>query len=417
MTAIEPRRSSARRVQAPAPTLERPAENPGLLHPRRFMRLAGIVLFVVALALPFISATPYVISIGTSAAIYLMLALGLNIVVGYAGLLDLGYYAFFAVGAYTAGILNTLLKMPLIATIPFVIVACILAGLIIGGPTLRLRSDYLAIVTLGFGEIIRLTANNLELTGGPSGISGIDTFEFFGWSFKDGLNLFGLEFNGKILLYYFAVIVCATIGVVCTARLGRGKLGRAWRAIKDDEDAAEAMGINTYTTKLAAYILGAVVGGIAGVFMAAHQTAVSPTSFVFLNSALLLMAVVLGGMGSIPGVIIGGLVVTLLPELLREAAEIRYLLFGILLVLVMIFRPAGLWPSTFTLPFLSSRKKGERPSPLEDAKAQVAMADAAAAEVDAEVALEVRAEREAARHRHPGDAGPPSTDDSKGAGA
>ena len=354
-----------RRVHAPAPRLQRPAENPGLLHPRRFMRLVGIVLFVAALALPFINATPYVISIGTSAAIYLMLALGLNIVVGYAGLLDLGYYAFFAVGAYTAGILNTLLHLPLIWTIPFVVVACILAGIIIGGPTLRLRSDYLAIVTLGFGEIIRLTANNLPITGGPSGISGIDTFEFFGWSFRDGLDLFGLEFNGKVLLYYFAVIVAGTIGVVCTARLGRGKLGRAWRAIKDDEDAAEAMGINTYTTKLAAYILGAVVGGLAGVLMAAHQTAVSPTSFVFLNSALLLMAVVLGGMGSIPGVIIGGLIVTLLPELLREFAEIRFLLFGVLLVTMMIFRPAGLWPATAVLPFLRFRRAGERPSPRE----------------------------------------------------
>lgn len=348
------------RLPAPAPIHQRPAALTGPLAPGPFMRILGAVLFVLCLALPFINATPYVISIGTSALIYVMLAMGLNIVVGYAGLLDLGYYAFFAVGAYTAGILNTALKWPLIATIPVVILACIAAGLIIGGPTLRLRSDYLAIVTLGFGEIIRLTANNLDITGGPSGVSGIDTFEFFGWSFRDGLEIGGLEFNGKILLYYFCVLVVGA-AIVAAARLGRGKMGRAWRAIKDDEDAAEAMGINTYTTKLAAYVLGAVFGGLAGVLMAAHQTAVSPTSFVFLNSALLLMAVVLGGMGSIPGVIIGAIAVSLLPELLREVSEWRFLVFGVLLVVMMIFRPAGIWPATAVLPFLKRRThlKGE----------------------------------------------------------
>ena len=227
------------RLQAPAPTVERPTPRTGIRNPKTFMNLVGLVLFLFAFLLPFINATPYVISIGTSAMIYIMLAMGLNIVVGYAGLLDLGYYAFFAVGAYTAGVLNTLLDMPLIATIPFVIVACILAGLIIGGPTLRLRSDYLAIVTLGFGEIIRLTANNLEVTGGPSGISGIDTFEFFGWSFADGLTVGGIEFNGKILLYFLCVIIAGGAAIIAASRLGKGKMGRAWRAIKDDEDAAE----------------------------------------------------------------------------------------------------------------------------------------------------------------------------------
>lgn len=351
------------RLQAPAPTLERPTPRKGLLNPKTFMNLVGLVLFLFAFLLPFINATPYVISIGTSAMIYIMLAMGLNIVVGYAGLLDLGYYAFFAVGAYTAGVLNTLLDMPLVATIPFVIVACILAGLIIGGPTLRLRSDYLAIVTLGFGEIIRLTANNLEVTGGPSGISGIDTFEFFGWSFADGLTIGGIEFNGKILLYFLCVIIAGGAAIVAASRLGKGKMGRAWRAIKDDEDAAEAMGVNTYTTKLGAYVLGAVFGGLAGVLMAAHQTAISPTSFVFLNSALLLMAVVLGGMGSIPGVIVGALLVSLLPEILREFSDWRFLVFGVLLVIMMIFRPQGIWPATAILPFLKSRAKGEPPSP------------------------------------------------------
>lgn len=343
--------TTAATASAPAPA------RPGswFTRPGRPMTLLGVAFFVLALLLPFVDASPYTIAIATGAMIYIMLAMGLNIVVGYAGLLDLGYYAFFAVGAYTAGILNTAFDMPLIATVPFVIVACIIAGVIIGGPTLRLRSDYLAIVTLGFGEIIHRTANNLAITGGPSGISGIDTFEFFGWSFRDGLEIGGVFFNGKVLLYFFAVIIVGLLGVLATARLGRGRLGRAWRAVKDDEDAAEAMGINTYLTKLAAYILGAVVGGLAGVLMAAHQSAISPSSFVFLNSALLLMAVVLGGMGSIPGVIIGALAISLLPELLREVSEWRYLVFGVLLVVMMIFRPQGLWPATSTLAFFRRR--------------------------------------------------------------
>ncbi|KAB1662217.1 branched-chain amino acid ABC transporter permease [Pseudoclavibacter chungangensis] len=351
------------RIQAPRPIHPRPEPRSGLLYPPRFMALLGLVVFLVALVLPFVNASQYMMSIGTQALIYIMLAMGLNIVVGYAGLLDLGYYAFFAVGAYTAGVFNTALHVPLIWTVPMVIIACIAAGLIIGGPTLRLRSDYLAIVTLGFGEIIRLTANNLEVTGGPSGISGISTFEFFGWSFRDGLEIAGIEFPGYVLLYYFCLVVGGVLAVVAASRLGRGKLGRAWRAIKDDEDAAEAMGINTYTTKLKAYVLGAVFGGLAGILMGAHQTAVSPTSFVFLNSALLLMAVVLGGMGSIPGVIIGALVISLLPELLREVAEWRFLVFGVLLVVMMIFRPAGVWPSTAVLPFLKFRAPGQKPSP------------------------------------------------------
>lgn len=373
--------TDAARIAAPAPVSPRPAPRAGILYPPRFMALLGLAVFVIALALPFVNASQYVMSIATQACIYIMLAMGLNIVVGYAGLLDLGYYAFFAVGAYTAGVLNTAASVPLVWTIPMVIIACIAAGLIIGGPTLRLRSDYLAIVTLGFGEIIRLTANNLDVTGGPSGISGIDTFEFFGWSFRDGLTIGGLEFPGYVLLYYLCLVVGAGLAVVAASRLGRGKLGRAWRAIKDDEDAAEAMGINTYTTKLKAYVLGAVFGGLAGILMAAHQTAVSPTSFVFLNSALLLMAVVLGGMGSIPGVIIGALVISLLPELLREAAEWRYLVFGVLLVVMMIFRPAGLWPSTAVLPFLRFRAKGRAPSPRDgfsdhETEAAVAAPDA-----------------------------------------
>lgn len=344
------------RLQAPKPTIQRPPAVSGILAPERFMKLVALVLFVAALVLPFITATPYVISILTSAMIYIVLAMGLNVVVGYAGLLDLGYIAFMAVGAYTSGILTTQFGLSMLETIPFVVLACIVAGVIIGGPTLRLRSDYLAIVTLGFGEIIRITANNLKVTGGPSGIHGIPTWSFFGWSFSDGLDIAGIHFGPKILFYYFVLIVGIGIAVVGVSRLGKGKLGRAWKSVRDDEDVSEAMGINGYKTKLMAYIIGAVWGGFAGTLMAGHLSAISPNSFEFLYSALVLMAVVLGGMGSTPGVIIGALFVSLAPELLREFSEWRFLLFGVLLVIAMIFRPKGIWPANAVLPFLKKRE-------------------------------------------------------------
>lgn len=286
---------------------------------------------VAALALPLLNSSTYVIQVAVDALIFMMLAVGLNIVVGFCGLLDLGYAAFFAIGAYTSGLLATKFGWPMIATIPVVVVAAIIGGVVIGGPTLRLRSDYLAIVTLGFGEIIRLTANNLDFTGGPNGLYGIPDFGDFG-------------LRSDIALYWVtAVVVC--LAVLFSSRLGHGRIGRAWRFVREDEDAAEAMGIHTYKVKLAAYIVGAVFGGIAGVLFAAHQTAISPPSFNFLWSALILMAVVLGGMGSTPGVVVGALVISLLPELLRSAENWRYLIFGLLLIVVMIFRPQGLLPA------------------------------------------------------------------------
>lgn len=351
------------RLTAPQPFLKRPPQPSGLLAPNKFMKTVGAILFVVALVLPFISATPYIISILTSAFIYIVLAMGLNVVVGYAGLLDLGYIAFMAVGAYSSGILTTRLGLSMLETIPFVIVACIIAGIIIGGPTLRLRTDYLAIVTLGFGEITRITANNLSITGGPTGIHGIPTWSFFGWSFSDGLELFGIYFNSKIIFYYFVLVVGVGGAVVAAARLGKGKMGRAWKSVRDDEDVSEAMGINGYRTKLMAYIIGAIWGGFAGTLMGAHLSAISPNSFLFLYSALVLMAVVLGGMASTPGVIIGALFVSLAPELLREFSDWRFLLFGLLLVITMVFRPKGIWPENAVLPFL---KKREIPSAVDD---------------------------------------------------
>ncbi|MDN5768508.1 MAG: branched-chain amino acid ABC transporter permease [Humibacillus sp.] len=290
----------------------------------------GLVIVALAVALPFIDSRAYTIRISTDALIFVMLAVGLNIVVGYCGLLDLGYAAFFAIGAYTSGVLTTTFGWPVIATIPCVVVAAVIGGLLIGGPTLRLRSDYLAIVTLGFGEIVRITANNLEFTGGPNGVFGIPDFGDFG-------------LRADIATYWIVTVVVA-LAVLASARLGRGRLGRAWRFVREDEDAAEAMGIHTYKVKFAAYVTGAIFGGLAGVLFAVHQTAISPPSFNFLYSALILMAVVLGGMGSTPGVVVGAVIIALLPELLRGVENWRYFVFGVLLIVLMIFRPQGIWP-------------------------------------------------------------------------
>ncbi|MEJ6553723.1 branched-chain amino acid ABC transporter permease [Microbacterium esteraromaticum] len=342
---------------APSPLFDRPATPAGILSSNTgFLRALGAISVVLLIVLPFLDASRYTMSIATSALIYIMLCMGLNVVVGYAGLLDLGYIAFFAVGAYTSGIFTTVLGWPMWAALPATVLACIVAGIIIGAPTLRLRSDYLAIVTLGFGEIIRITANNLDITGGPSGIHGIPTWHFGDWSFADGFTLFGLEFPQRVVFYYFVAAVVVLVGVIGAGRLARGRLGRAWKAVRDDEDAAEAMGINTYIAKIMAYIIGAVWAGLAGQLMATHLSAISPNSFMFLYSALILMAVVLGGMGSTPGVIIGALFVSLAPELLRDFAEWRFLIFGVLLVVVMLFRPSGLWPATAVLPWLKKRR-------------------------------------------------------------
>ncbi|MBS1674990.1 MAG: branched-chain amino acid ABC transporter permease [Actinobacteria bacterium] len=347
-------------LRAPAPLFDRPPAPRGVFTSQQgFLRALGAVCIVLLLVLPFIDASRYTMSIATSALIYVMLCMGLNVVVGYAGLLDLGYIAFFAVGAYVSGILTTVVGLPMWAALPATIVCCMVAGIIIGAPTLRLRSDYLAIVTLGFGEIIRITANNLQITGGPSGIHGIPTWSFGDWSFADGLVIGGIEFPQRVLFYYFVAAIVVLVGVIGAGRLAKGKMGRAWKAVRDDEDAAEAMGINTYLAKISAYIIGAVWAGVAGQLMATHLSAISPNSFQFLYSALILMAVVLGGMGSTPGVIIGALFVSLAPELLREFSEWRFLIFGLLLVIVMLFRPTGLWPSTAILPWL----KRQRPVP------------------------------------------------------
>ncbi len=275
---------------------------------------------------------PYATVILTNALLYVVLALGLNIVVGYAGLLDLGFAAFFAVGAYTVGIATLTFGLNFWLALPLAIGLAAVAGVIIGAPTLRLRSDYLAIVTLGFGEIVRITARNLRETGGASGLSGIEQPWLFGWHINTPLD------------FYYVFCGLAIIAVVVSVRLANSRLGRAWLYVRHDEDAAEAMGINRVRVKLAAYVVGAIYGSVGGAFFAVNLGAISPESFSFRQSVLILMAVILGGMGKIPGVILGAFIVILGPELLRDAGDMRLLIFAVGLLLIMLFRPSGIWP-------------------------------------------------------------------------
>jgi branched-chain amino acid transport system permease protein len=299
---------------------------------RRHRYGAYALLALGALGVPAVGDS-YILEILTNSFFYIVLCLGLNIVVGFAGLLDLGYAAFFAVGAYTTGILTSHYGWNFWLTIPAAVVFSILAGVIIGGPTLRLRSDYLAIVTLGFGEITRIVARNLkDITGGASGLIGINR-----------PSIFGLELY-QIHHYYYAFFVLVVLAVFVSYRLQHSRLGRAWQYVREDEDAAEAMGIDRVAIKLYAYIIGAVFAGIAGCFFAAKMTAISPETFQFMQSATILMAVVLGGMGKIPGMIIGALALILFPEVFREIGSMRMLVFGVVLILMMIFRPQGMWP-------------------------------------------------------------------------
>ncbi|SDL94354.1 branched-chain amino acid transport system permease protein [Modicisalibacter muralis] len=290
-----------------------------------------VIIILLLIVTPFI-ANQYTTVILTNALLYVVLCLGLNIVVGYAGLLDLGYAAFFAVGAYTIGILTQQFGVNFWLAIPFAIVAAAVAGVVIGAPTLRLRSDYLAIVTLGFGEIVRFTARNLEITGGASGLFAIPEPSLFGWRIDSASDFF----------YVFAVL--AVLAYIASQRLYHSRLGRAWLYVRHDEDAAEAMGIDRVRTKLSAYIIGAIFGAMGGIFFSVNLGAISPESFSFEQSVMILLAVVLGGMGKIPGVILGAFIIVLGPELLRDLDSLRLLVFAVLLLLIMLFRPSGIWP-------------------------------------------------------------------------
>ena len=312
------------------------------------------------------------------ALLYVLLALGLNIVVGYAGLLDLGYVAFFAVGAYLFALLGSPhlaeafpwiaaafpdgLHLPIWAVIPLAAALAGLFGVLLGAPTLKLRGDYLAIVTLGFGEIIRVFLNNLDrpinLTNGPKGINQIDGITFFGIKLSRPIEVFGFEI-ASVSLYYYLFLALVIVSVVICHRLEQSRIGRAWMAIREDEIAAKAMGINTRNLKLLAFGMGATFGGVSGAMFAAFQGFVSPESFSLMESVMIVAMVVLGGIGHLPGVILGALLLAALPEVLRhvagplqamtdgriDSAILRQLLIALAMISIMLLRPRGLWPA------------------------------------------------------------------------
>ncbi|HEU5159635.1 MAG TPA: branched-chain amino acid ABC transporter permease [Streptosporangiaceae bacterium] len=286
---------------------------------------------------------------------YILLALGLNVVVGMAGLLDLGYVAFFAIGAYTMAVLGTKYHWSFWEILPVGILITALSGLILGAPTLRLRGDYLAIVTLGFGEIIRQTARNTEYIGGPNGIGGIPhPPTLTEWAFPDAEPFTSLGLNGVSPFrygaldgrpYYYLMLLAIILTIIFVKRLESSRVGRAWAAIREDEDAAELMGVPTFRYKLASFAIGASIGGACGVIYAGQAVSIVPALFPFIVSATILAAVVLGGSGNIPGVMLGAFLVAWIPERVRGLQDYRILMFGGVLVLLMVFRPEGLLPS------------------------------------------------------------------------
>ncbi|MFC5268549.1 branched-chain amino acid ABC transporter permease [Kribbella qitaiheensis] len=321
---------------------------------QRHKKVLTLAAFAVAFFFPFTqNGSDANMSIATQVLIFAATAMGLNIVVGLAGLLDLGYVAFLGSGAYVAAMLSTSAFATIDWHPPFLVVMLLGAGtaatlgLIIGSPTLRVSGDYLAIVTLGFGEIFRLTMFNLDgtngplLTNGPNGIPGIPELEIGSFNFGDSHVVAGIEL-GRFANYYFLLLLLLAFVILVFARLNDSRIGRGWVAIREDEKAAEAMGVNVFGLKILAFVVGAFLAGLAGTIKAHQDVAVSPDQFIFLESAFLLAAIVLGGMGTIAGVLLGATILKLLPEKLRFFSEYRLLLFGLLLVLMMRFRPEGL---------------------------------------------------------------------------
>jgi branched-chain amino acid transport system permease protein len=314
-----------------------------------------ISIAVIAIIWPFF-ADRGTVDLATLALIYVVLGLGLNIVVGFAGLLNLGYVAFYAVGAYTYALLYYWGGWSFWQALPFSGAMAALFGFLLGFPVLRLRGDYLAIVTLGFGEVIRLLLINLDwLTGGPDGITDIPKPTVFGLpmtrsSQAGGLPTFhevlGFTFQTQhvVIYFYLLVLLLALITLFVSTRLKSMPIGRAWEALREDEIACRALGLNPTRIKLSAFTLSAMFAGFAGAFFAAKQGLVAPESFTFIESALILAVVVLGGMGSQLGVILAAILLTVLPELAREFANYRMLLFGLVMVLMMMWRPCGLLP-------------------------------------------------------------------------
>ena len=322
----------------------------------------------------------YLFRVLDQAGIYILLALGLNVVVGYAGLLDLGYVAFYAIGAYSYALLASPqlgLHIPFWLVLPAAPLLAALFGVLLGAPTLRLRGDYLAIVTLGFGEVIRILLNNLDaLTNGPRGVINIDpatldptrlppksvaTARLLLYPpLPELFHRLPLTLSSPVQYYYLIVALCLA-AIFFSSRLEGSRIGRAWAAIREDEDAAQTMGINKTTTKLLAFAMGASTAGFSGVIFSGLQGFVSPESFILLESITILAMVVLGGMGSIPGVVLGAVFLVVLPEVLREYAQYRLTIFGLGLTVMMLVRPQGLWPARM--------RQAPRPAPVAEGPA------------------------------------------------
>ena len=322
----------------------------------RYRTLLWLLLLIAAVIWPF-TASRGAVDVMTLALIYVMLGLGLNIVVGFAGLLVLGYAAFYAVGAYTYALLAQHYGLSFWLSLPVAGVLAALTGFLLGLPVLRLRGDYLAIVTLGFGEITRLLLNNLNvLTGGPDGIGNIPRPTLFGLEFGRRASegnatfheFFGIDYSGEhaVMFLYLLGLALVVLILFVINRLQRMPLGRAWEALREDEIACRSLGLNPTVIKLSALTLSAAFAGLAGAFFAARQGYINPESFTFIESAMVLAIVVLGGMGSQLGVMLAAIAITALPELAREFNEYRMLAFGLVMVLMMIWRPQGLVPAT-----------------------------------------------------------------------
>lgn len=348
------------------------------MKPQKFFAYAFAAIALLLLPIVLQSFGNAWVRIADMALLYVLLALGLNIVVGYAGLLDLGYVAFFAIGAYMYGLMSSphlmetfpvLIEMfpngihtPLWLVIPLGAGLAGLLGVLLGAPTLRLRGDYLAIVTLGFGEIIRVFLNNLDapinITNGPKGISQIDSLHFFGLDLGKKLMIGDFEL-ASVTLYYYLFLALVLVSVLISYRLQHSRVGRAWMAIREDEVAAKAMGINTRNMKLLAFGMGATFGGVSGTMFGSFQGFISPESFTLMESVMIVAMVVLGGVGHLPGVILGAVLLSALPEVLRyvagplqdltggrlDASILRQLLIALAMITVMLLRPRGLWPS------------------------------------------------------------------------
>jgi branched-chain amino acid transport system permease protein len=295
--------------------------------------IALIIMAALLLGVPLYVRDIYYLDLLFMIGVYMTLAIGLSILVGQAGLLSMGYAAFYAIGAYTAAIMCQRYGISFWITIPCAMLTAGLSGVVLGWPVLRLRGDYLAMVTLGFGEIVRITINNLKFTGGADGIYRIPAPRIGPFVFNQSWQ------------FYYLILIVVVLSWIAAKRLINSRIGRAWACTRDDEYAAESMGINTVWVKLLAFIVASTWAGVAGSVYVAKMTAVAPETFTFMQSFNVLLAVVLGGMGNVTGVVIGAAIITVLPELFRSLEDARLLAFGIVLVLLMVFRPQGLLPA------------------------------------------------------------------------